>query len=453
MIRSIRSPIRAARSAAARVREFFLTGLWRLAPGTLPPGKAVAVRLLRPLTMAVAEFIRDQCMLRASALTFYTLMSVVPVFAVIFGAAKGFGLEKLLEKELMERLSGQEEVIERILAFSRSLLDNTQGGLMAGVGVLVMFWSAIKVLGQIESALNAMWDVRKSRTWVRKFTDYLALMIIGPFLLLAAGSATVFIRTQIGAAADYLHIAELLGPLVIQAMKIGSLVLIWALFTLIYMAMPNTRVPFRAALAGGILGGSLFYLAQSIYIGFQIGVARNNAIYGSFAALPLLFFWVQTSWTLVLFGAEFCYAFQHAASSCSATGCPALSPASKKLLGLRIARCLARNFGAGGAPLTVSALARETKTPHRLVEQVVDELQQGGILSETRMIESQIPAYQPAFDIQRLTIQNVLDALDKSGEPIPGDFSSEDTRGLEDVLRELSRAAAEAPANRLLKDV
>jgi membrane protein len=453
MIRSIRSPIRAARSAAERTREFFQTGLWQLAPETLPSGKALTISLLRALTMAVVEFFKDQCMLRASALTFYTLMSIVPVFAVVFGVAKGFGLEKLLEKELMEKLSGQEEVIERILAFSRSLLDNTQGGLMAGVGVVVMFWSAIKVLGQIESALNAMWDVRKSRTWVRKFSDYLALMIIGPFLLLAAGSATVFIRTQIGAAADYLHIAEWLGPLVLQAMKLGSLALIWALFTLIYMAMPNTRVPFRAALAGGILGGSLFYLAQSIYIGFQIGVARNNAIYGSFAALPLFFFWVQTSWTLVLFGAEFCYAFQHAANSCSATGCPALSPAGKKLLGLRIARCLARNFGAGGAPLTADALARELKAYPRLVAQVAAELRSGGIITETRIPSTRDPAYQPAFDIHRLRIQNVIDALDRGAGTSPAALPADGAADLQAALADLGRAAAETPANRLLKDL
>jgi membrane protein len=453
MIRSIRSPIRAARSAAGRTREFFQTVLWQLAPETLPSWKALTIHLLRALTMAVVEFFKDQCMLRASALTFYTLMSIVPVFAVIFGVAKGFGLEKLLEKELMEQLSGQEQALERILDFSRSLLENAQGALMAGVGVAVMFWSAIKVLGQIESALNAMWDVRKSRTWVRKFTDYLAMMIVGPVLLLAAGSVTVFIRTQIGAVADSLHIADWLGPLALQAMKLGSLALIWALFTLIFMAMPNTRVPFRAALAGGILGGTLFQLTQSIYIGFQVGVAQNNAIYGSFAALPLFFVWVQTSWTIVLFGAEFCYAFQHAGSSCSATGCPALSPAGKKLLGLRIARCISRNFEVGGAPLTASALANELKAPLRLVAQMVDELLHSGVITETRITKSRNPAYQPAFDIHRLRIQNVIDALDRAGAAAPAALPADGSADLRAALDDIGRAAAAAPANRLLKDL
>ena len=246
------------RTAISRTRHFFLTGLWSAQLDALPKWQALPARALRAVTVAVVEFFKDDCMLRASALTFYTLLSIVPIFAVMFGIAKGFGFEKMLEKELMGQLAGQEQALERILAFSRKLLEHTKGGLMAGVGVVLMFWAAIKVLGHIEVALNAMWDIRKQRTWWRRFSDYLAVMTLCPILLIVAGGVTVFIRTQVSAIAEKFAIAGMMGPLVLEVLKLSPLILICALFTLIYMVMPNTRVPFKPALGGGIIGGILF---------------------------------------------------------------------------------------------------------------------------------------------------------------------------------------------------
>jgi membrane protein len=441
-------------SAISRIRHFFLTGLWSTQLDTLPKWNALPVRFLRAVTVAVMEFFKDDCPLRASSLTFYTLMSIVPVCAVMFGIAKGFGFDKVLEKELMAQLAGQEQALERILDFSRKLLENTKGGLMAGVGVVMMFWAAIKVLGNIEVALNAMWDIRKQRTLWRRFSDYLAVMILSPILLVVAGGVTVFIRTQFSAIAAKFAIAGVMGPLVLGALKLSPLFLICALFTLIYMAMPNTRVPFKPALGGGIIGAILFQIVQWIYIEFQVGVAKYNAIYGSFAALPLFFVWVQTSWTLVLFGAELCYAFQTADTYCSATGCPGLRPHEKKLLSLRIAHLVIQEFSAGRAPLTIPQISQRLRVSARRVQELVDELRQSGIFTETRTRKGRTPAFQPATDISRLHLQRVIDALEHAGTPenevLP---STADSGNIEDAIRELNRAAAQSPANRLLKDL
>ncbi len=445
---SLRNRIRTAVSGA---RTFFATGLWLLSLEELPRWKSLLMRLSRAVMVAVAEFFKDQCMLRASALTFYTLLSIVPLFAVLFGVAKGFDLERLLEKELMEHLAGQEQVMERILDFSRRLLENTKGGVMAGVGVVMMFWSAIKVLGNIESAFNAMWDIKKARSWWRKFSDYLALMVFSPILLIVAGSATVFIRTQIDAVTARFAMEEWLAPVVLAGFKLTPLVLIWTLFTLLYLVMPNTRVSFRAALAGGVVGGSIFQLVQWAYIAFQVGVANFNAIYGSFAALPLFIVWVQTSWTLVLFGAELCFAFEHAGTYCRATGCADLSPGESKLLALRIARLVIQNFAGGREPLTIAQITQGLKIPARMVQPVAAELTQSGIFTETRSRKKKLPAFQPATDIHRLTIQKVIEAYEN---PAGGDnasaVKSEEARDLEEALRALNLAAAQSPANRPL---
>ena len=420
----------------------------------LPRWKAASVRALRVLAVAVSEFFADQCALRASALTFYTLLSVVPVFAVIFGIAKGFGLEKLLEKELMEQMAGQEQALERILTFSRNMLENTKGGLIAGIGVVLMFWSAVKVLGQIESALNAMWDVRGQRSWGRRFSDYLAVMLIAPILLLVAGSASVFIRTQFDAIAGRFEIVGILGPLVLNALKLTPLVLVWALFTLIYMAMPSTRVRFGAAAVGAVIGGLLYQLVQWIYIDLQVGVAKQNAIYGSFAALPLFLAWVQASWSIVLFGAEVCDAVQRSGDTCRVLGCPTPGLGEKKLIGLNIVHSVVQRFAAADPPLTARQLALGIQLPLRWIQESLAGLTAAGILSETRSASSAEPGYQPAMDIGLLTLQRVSEALESSGGSagtlaLPFDENAKLTA----ALRELSRAVAESPCNRLLKDI
>jgi len=435
-------------------RDFFLTGIWAMHLETLPRWRSASIRVLRVVTAALAEFVRDQCMLRASSLTFYTLLSVVPVFAVVFGIAKGFGLEKLLEKELLEQMSGQEQALERILAFSRNMLENTKGGLIAGVGVVVMLWSALKVLGQIESALNAMWDVRQPRSWGRRLSDYLAVMLLAPVLLLVAGSASVFIRTQFDAIVARFEIVGLLGPLVFQALKLTPLALVWALFVLIYMAMANTRVRFTAAAAGAAVGGLLYQLVQWIYIDLQVGIAKQNAIYGSFAALPLFLAWVQTSWTIVLFGAELCYVVQHSGGCCRPNGCSAPSAAEKKLIGLHIARVAAQRLSAGDPPLTAGGMAQAIGLPLRLVQLALADLVAAHILIATAGRKPDEPGFQPAMDIQLLTLQRVSDALESGGVAeasiLPSD---ENTAKLREALRRLSQAAAESPANQLLKDL
>jgi membrane protein len=436
------------------VRDFFRTGIWAMRLESLPRWKSTSIRVLRVLTAALTEFVRDQCMLRASALTFYTLLSVVPVFAVIFGIAKGFGLEKLLEKELLDQMSGQEQALERILAFSRNMLENTRGGLIAGVGVVVMFWSALKVLGQIEAALNSMWDVRKPRSWGRRLSDYLAVMLLAPVLLLVAGSASVFIRTQFDAIVARFEIVGLLGPLVFQTLKLTPFVLVWALFVLIYMAMANTRVRFAAAAAGAAVGSLLYQLVQWIYIDLQVGIAKQNAIYGSFAALPLFLVWVQTSWTIVLFGAELCYAFQHGGAYGRTTGGSAPTLAAKKLIGLHIVRAAVQRFCDGAPPLSASGLTRQTGIPLRLVQQALADLVAGRLLAETPGRKPNEPAFQPAMDIQLLTLQRVSNALESGG--VAEDWilpSDENTAKLREALRRLSQAAAESPANQLLKDL
>ena len=176
--------------------RFLNADIWRLQAHKLPPRRSFWITRLRILLLAVRRFNLDKCELRASALTFYSLLSIVPVVALAFAVAKGFGVEKMLGEQLMAKMQGQEEVAERIIGFAQSVLENTRGGAIAGVGIVLLFWTVIKVLGNIENSFNDIWGVKAPRTMGRKLTDYLSVMMICPILLIIASSMTVLLRPR-----------------------------------------------------------------------------------------------------------------------------------------------------------------------------------------------------------------------------------------------------------------
>jgi membrane protein len=285
--------------------QFLKADIWRVRADKLHPRKSFWITHLRILLLAVRRFYDDRCELRASALTFYTLLSIVPIVAMAFGVAKGFGIEKVLETQLLEKLEGQPDVAERILGFARTLLENTKGGAIAGVGVVVLFWTIIKVLGNIESSFNDIWGIKKPRTMGRKLTDYLSVVMIGPVLLIIASSATVLLTTRITSMVEQLSSLGYAAGVIIFLLKLFPYTVIWVLFTFMYVFMPNTKVRLKSGLWGGIVAGTVYQIAQYAYIKFQIGVSGYGAIYGSFAALPLFLVWLQLSWLIVLLARSF----------------------------------------------------------------------------------------------------------------------------------------------------
>jgi membrane protein len=391
--------------------------------------------------------------MRASSLTFYTLLSIVPVAAMFFGVAKGFGFEKRLENELFDRFPGQEEVLGQVINFSNSLLEQTRGGLIAGIGLLVLFWSVLKVLGHIEMALNDIWEIKKQRSWGRKFSDYLSIMLISPILVLMSGSVTVFITTHVTQITQKVALLGVLSPLISFLLKFGPYVLIWALFTILYIIMPNTKVNFKAGLLGGVIAGTLYQIAQGAYISFQIGAAKYNAIYGSFAALPLFLMWVQISWWIVLFGAELSFANQNVDTYEYEPDSFKVSSGFKKLLTLQITHLLIKKFANGDKPLTDIQISDQLEMPIRLVHNILFDLVESGLVSETRTKADKEFAYQPARDINKLTIQYVLEALEQSGTDTIPVAKTEGYQALSDALKNFRDAMEGSPANKLLKDI
>jgi len=435
------------------VRDFLSTGIWRIRAAQLTAKKSFLVRQMRIFLLAVKGFRDDRCQLRASALTFYSLLSVVPIVAMAFGVAKGFGFEKRLEKELLESFPEQQDVAIKIIGFAQSFLENTQGGLIAGVGVALLFWAVIKVLGNIESSFNDIWGVKKGRSFGRKLADYLSVMLIAPILLVMASSMTVMISSQITAITEKISLLGAFSSVISTLLKVLPYGVIWALFTFLYVSMPNTRVKIKSGLFGGIVAGTVYQVVQWIYINFQIGVSSYGAIYGSFAALPLFLVWLQISWLVVFFGAEIAFAEQNVDTYEFEPDSLNVSHAFKRTAALRLTHLCVKDFQSKQSPKSAEELAGNLELPIRLVRQVLFELTGAGILSEIKLEDEKSSAYQPARAVESLTIEAVVNQLDQRGINAIPVGEDEDWKELDRRLDLLNKSLEESPDNLALKDL
>lgn len=428
----------------------FNRAIWHTRRGERSAVQWLLIRLVRTAILAVGQFNRHQGPLRASALTFYSLLSLVPVAAMAFGIAKGFGFEKRLQSELLEKFAAQQEVVAQVINFAQNMLDNTKGGMIAGVGVVVLFWAVIKVLGNIENAFNHIWAVQP-RNLVRKFTDYLSIMLIGPVLVIMSSSITVYITSQVSDISGRFALLQLAGPAIYVALKLLPYALIWILFTLVYMIMPNTRVRLDSALLGGVLAGTAFQVLQAAYIHFQIFVAKYNAIYGSFAALPLFLVWLQTSWLIVLVGGEISNAYQNAERLDLLDGEKPMSIFDTKLLALTICRHVVNTFRRASPAQTVSQIADALSMSPEVVRRTADLLLRAGILVRIEANTDGDKPLQPARNIDTMTINAVVTAVEEAVEKRYVDLPQ--AQAAAETLARFRAELEQSSANRRIADL
>lgn len=409
-------------------------------------------KILKCLVFAVRGFTEDQCVLRASALTLYTLLSIVPLIAMAFGVAKGFGMQTLLEKELFARFPGQDEVLNNVITFSNNLLEGTKSGLMALLGVVLLLYTVIKMFNHIENAFNTIWWVKQGRPWIRKFTDYLALFVTAPLLTIFSGSATIFVSTKLEAMLAGLNIPGIVEMLLSMGFKMIPFVTIWILFVFFYIFIPNKKVDIRAAVAGGVIAGTIYQLGQIIYVEFQVGVAHYNAIYGSFAALPLFLIWLQVSWIILLSGAEVAFAWENTqVLEDMSMDYHSISLKSKKLMLLRIILFCVKRFARGKPAPTDLEIYGETRIPLQIVKHLLADLLECGILSQVNLKDTH--GYAPAHDIDTMTISRVLSSFENFGTQTVPIADTLEYRALEKSMDAFDAAMADSAGNRRIKEL
>ncbi len=414
--------------------------------------KLFLIRQLQIVYLALEGALQNKIFFLAPALTFFSVLSIVPAAALALGVAKGFGLERYLEQQLQVALAGREAVLDWVIGITGAFFRQIDSGVVAFAGLGVLIYTITMLLANVEKIFNQIWQVKQGRTLLQRFRDYFAIIVLGPFLLIASGAVTVFITTRIA-----LLDGSLISPFLLFLLRLMPYLLIWVLFTLIYKVMPNTRVHFLPALITGIIAGTAFQLIQWAYLTFQIGAAGLGIVYGSFATLPLLLIWMQVSWMVVLFGAELTHAAQNIDLYRYGPAPDKISPYNNLLLSLYILSLLLKNFSQSKLPTTASQLSDQLKIPELLVREILDQLAEVNLLAAA--LPDKKPGnqkyYEPALDINEISVAKALGHLelyDGHDEERVVEASPV-LDALEDSLQEIKSLIRESETNRLLVEL
>lgn len=404
------------------------------------------VRQYRLIFYLVRGLLGHGTMVRSASLTFYTLMSIVPMLALVFAVVKGFGLADGLVENLYAVFPQQPETVDYIVRFAENALARTQGGVVAAVGLVMLFWAVFRVFGSIESAFNNIWEVKVRRNIVRQWADYIAVVMIVPVLWILAN-----------AVGDYLE--ELLDPyghwIFRTLSRLASMAIIWAMFTLLYLIIPNARVRLCSALMAGIVAGTLFLLFQWGYVYIQRWMTSYNAIYGSFAALPLFLIWMQMSWQILLVGGELSFTYQNIARFAEERESLRVSYDQRRKIILAVMVLVARHFRDQGGSITADEIREELGLPTRIVNDILFQLVQAKLLLIVLRGErdDRDIGYAPGHDIWSLTVYGILETVEQVGSKTIDMNRNAELERMDTELENLKEDARRSPANTRLTDL
>jgi len=427
--------------------------IWHTPLSELSRRKTFLIRQLRIIVLAGRGFLNDKVQLQASALTFYTLLSIIPVLAIAFAIAKGFGLDQTLETMMSDKLKAYPEVLDTLVNNARNALQETSGGYMAGIGVIILFWSVMSLLDHIESSFNHIWQITASRPWYRKFTDYLTIMLIAPVFIILSGSITGFVRINL---TDFILKAPILTvfkPVVSFLIKLAPYFLTWLTLTLLFVVMPNTKVKMKPALISGIVAGTILQVLIWLYMDLQFGIYKLSAIYGTFAAFPLFVLLLQSIWTIILLGAELSFANQNISQYEYESEALNISSHQKRALIVVIMNMIIRNFSTGEKPLSASEIGKRLNIPVRLAREIVSELSNVDLVSIVHEHDQKERLYQPAIDINKLTVSFVFNRLDRKGAEHEIIVKSKEYDAVMKMLEKFDKLVSRSDYNILIKDL
>lgn len=434
-----------------KLTDFFNEKLWMMRSREYPFYLRLPLTFARVAVLTARRFIQNQCTVKASSLTFYTLFAIVPVLALVFGIAKGLGLAQVLDEKIRAATTDYPAIADKLLSFSDSMLQNTKGGLVAGIGVLLLIWSAVKLMSSIEKAMNGIWGVRQGRSIIRKFTDYTAILMICPILLLAAGSGMVVAASHVDQLAGQLPFGEYCSSVIRFSHGLLPLCITWLVFSFIYIAIPNTKVRMRPAVISGLVTALAYTVLQSFYIFAQFTTAKFNAIYGSFAAMPLFLIWLNLSWILILAGAQLTFAIQNVSEYEMLPVDGELSQLQRYVYCMEITALLTDAFRQHSGQFSDETLSARLEIPIRTVRTLLFDLVRTGIISECSVSGKQgIHLFQIAVPPEEITTGRLIRELENLGRhPYLNEYAQPYLKAFENIRKQLDTPPASLPVGEL----
>ena len=394
--------------------HFLKVDIWRVQRDEVSAVRFFFYKLLKMLLLTVEWFLDKKMFVAAASLTYSTLLAIVPIIAVVFAIARGFGYNIYIEQWFRDSLSSQPQAAEIIISFVNSYLIHTKSGVFLGIGLLFMLWTVIMLIDNIEQVFNDIWQVNKPRSIYRTITDYTSMFFLAPIGIVVTSGLTLAVTSFAGSNLSETYV---LGPLLRFLIDLTPFLLMSAVFIFLYVFMPNTKVNFSSAIVPGILAGCAMQGLQFAYIHSQIWVTGYNAIYGSFAALPLFLLWLQISWIICLFGANLCYTNQNLEDFAFRTNTFDLSHRYKLMLSLLLASRICKRFEEGERPYTALELKLQTGIPIRMVHDLLNELVELNVISEVNTGDKGDDTYyQPAISLDKLSVRMVVDRIEAKGK-------------------------------------
>ncbi len=372
------------------------------------PGR-IAATILRYIYAVLRDVFSGQLTLRAMSLVYTTLLSIVPLLALSFSVLKGLGVHQ----DLPSRLSGLlaplgpkgAEYTEKLI----DVVEGVNGKALAGIGLAFFLYTVISMVQKTEESFNYVWYVTKPRSFARRLTEYLSVLLIGPlFIGIAIGMIGVLTSN---ALYDFVVRTSFLAPVVTTLGSMVPYMIVCTVFTFLYMFMPNTKVQLTSALVGGIAGGILWATSSVLFAAFVVDSTKNNAIYASFAIPVSALIWLYLNWLILLIGSQLAFYFQNPAYLRIGRRDPRLSNSMRERLALNIMLSVGQEFRNPGGGITVDRLSGELKIPGLTLSPIVSALEDAGLLTVTEK-----ECLQPGREMAGITVDEILKVVRQEGE-------------------------------------
>lgn len=427
-----------------RLWKYCSSGVWN------DTGRGWRTTTVKTLNLSVRSFLDGDLQTQACAMTYRTLLAIVPALALLFAIGRGFGFQNLLQDELYSYFPAQHEVIHQCLGFVDSYLSQASEGVFVGVGLVFLLWTLISLLGNVEDVFNTIWGVKQGRSIWRKITDYTSMLLILPVLMICSGGLSVLISTTLNSIFHF----SFMTPIISMILDGASWLLTFLFFTAAYMLIPNAKVKFKNAFIAGVFAGIGFRLLQWIFVTGQMYVAKYNAIYGSFSFLPLMLIWMQLAWVVTMAGMVICYSSQNIFQFSFNSEINAISIAYKEKVSIAVASVVVRRFVKGLKPVTMHEFTLDYGLPARLISDILIRLELAGIVSRVVLDEKKEEfGFQPGMPTEDISVGLVRKSLRNLGRKdfIPN-FAA-NFPGVEGVFKELDNAMQQTAENMLLRDI
>lgn len=427
-----------------RLYDYCVSGVWS------DPRKTMKVRLIKTVNLTVQAFLNRDLQIKSMAITYQTIFAMVPALALLLAISKGFGFQEIVEKELYTYFPSQSKALGAALGFVDSYLAEASSGLLVGVGLVVLLWTLISLLSNIEDAFNNIWDIKTGRNTIQKIKDYIAIFLLIPILMILSSGISIFMSSTVLAVVPF----AFMTPMVNALMELVPVVLTWGAFTLCFWLIPNTKVEFRFAAISGAFSAVAFEVLQLLFLNGQIYVSKYNAIYGSFAFLPLMLIWLQLSWLLLLSGCGLTYSLQNVFSYNFFGNLTNVAESYFRKVLLVVTAVVYRRFHLGLSAPTRNTLSMTYGLPIRMVSNIADRLKGAGLVQYNEGSDGKDdPGIIPTTDTDRILVKDVVARVESAGmkDFIP-EFNTTYKQALTE-LNDISLRMYEAAGDKLIRDL